>query len=343
MIEAKIEKALQSITLNIDLEADVKKIGLLGASGCGKSMTLKCIAGIEKPDRGRIVLNGRVLFDSVKGINLPVQERKVGYLFQNYALFPNMTAQDNVCAGIREGTRKKKLEKTGQMLEKMGLYEDRKKLPEKLSGGQKQRVALARILVNQPELLLLDEPFSALDRELRLCLEEELRDTIADFQKPIMFVSHDKDEMYRMVEDVAIIHDGEIISYADKKTIYNKPTSVRAATAIGCENISAVRRVSDERIYAAEWGVELRLDAPVREIGHVGIHAENILIGNFENSGSFEVVSMIENPASQILFVKSRNGENPAKLRIERKTDDTTYAIGDEVTLSFPADQLVLI
>ena len=154
-------------------------------------MTLKCIAGIEKPDRGTITLDGRVLFDSEKHINLTPQQQRVGYLFQQYALFPNMTAAQNILCGIRTGSRAEKKEKLAALLRTFRLEGLEKKLPAQLSGGQQQRVALARILASEPQAILLDEPFSALDSYLKWELELELGELLGAFDRPILWVSHE--------------------------------------------------------------------------------------------------------------------------------------------------------
>ena len=155
----EIEKQLGNFHLNVRFQAETETLALLGASGCGKSMTLKCIAGIMTPDRGRIVLNGRVLFDSEAGIDLPPQQRRVGYLFQNYALFPTMTVEKNILCGIRSGSKAEKNAALTATLHRFRLEGLEKRYPAQLSGGQQQRVALARILCTRPEAILLDEPF----------------------------------------------------------------------------------------------------------------------------------------------------------------------------------------
>ena len=152
-------------------------------------MTLKCIAGIEKPDRGTIMLDGRVLFDSEKHINLTPQQRRVGYPFQQYALFPNMTAAQNILCVIRTGSRTEKKETLAALLRTFRLEGLEKKLPAQLSGGQQQRVALARILASEPQAILLDEPFSALDSYLKW--ELELGELLGAFDGPILWVSHE--------------------------------------------------------------------------------------------------------------------------------------------------------
>ena len=196
-LRVNIEKRLGDFRLQVDLATGDGVLGLLGASGCGKSMTLKCIAGIERPDRGYIEVNGRVLFDSDRRIDLSPQKRRTGLLFQNYALFPNMTVYENIRCGVRRDPVGGE-EKVKEIMERFSLTPLKAHYPHQLSGGQQQRVALARILVNEPQLRLLDEPFSALDSQLRFQLEEELRRTIARFGKTVLLVSHNRDEVFRL-------------------------------------------------------------------------------------------------------------------------------------------------
>ena len=194
-----IRKDLGSFRLDVKFEAESGVTCLLGASGCGKSMTLKCIAGIEKPDEGHIELDGRVLYDSEKKIDLPPQQRRVGYLFQNYALFPNMTVRQNILCGLcREKDRSEKERHLREMVNMLQLEGLENHKPHQLSGGQQQRVALARILVSDPRLLLLDEPFSALDGHLRDALKIELRDLLVQFGGTVLMVTHDRTEAYNM-------------------------------------------------------------------------------------------------------------------------------------------------
>ena len=230
-----IEKKLASFDLRMKFEMQDEVLALLGGSGSGKSMTLKCIAGIEKPDKGRIILDGRVLFDSEKHINLKPQDRGVGYLFQQYALFPNMTVHQNIVCGVKGAMKRAGAENSGRSIsktekEKMigdiidlvhlnGLEE---KKPKQISGGEQQRVALARILVNQPDALLLDEPFSALDASLRKNLVRETYNLMKDYGKSVIFVTHDQKEAFRLSESVALIEQGEITRMGKKEDIFER-------------------------------------------------------------------------------------------------------------------------
>ncbi len=205
-----IEKRLGDFRLDVKLEVGNEVLGLVGNSGCGKSLTLRCIAGIEKPDRGRIVLDGVTLFDSEKHVNLTPQKRHTGLMFQNYALFPNMTVRQNIRAGTLrdQQTEQERDRKVSDIMDSFGLSSLAQHYPRQLSGGQQQRTALARILVSEPRILMLDEPFSALDSELKFRMEKEVREVIDRFGKTTLLVSHDRGEAYRLCSRIAMVHEG---------------------------------------------------------------------------------------------------------------------------------------
>ena len=210
MLEVQIYKKLAEFDLDISFQVDDNILGLMGASGSGKSMTLKCIAGIEMPDQGRIVLNGRVLFDSEKKINVPIQKRNVGYMFQSYALFPNMNVYENISVGLRTRKVKDVDIVVQKVMQQFRIFELASRYPKQLSGGQRQRVALARLMAYEPDVLLLDEPFSALDEDLKKDLLQELKSEL-QISKPVIFVSHDKEEVNYLCDLKYKIKQGEII------------------------------------------------------------------------------------------------------------------------------------
>ena len=210
MLEVQIYKKLAEFDLDISFQVDDNILGLMGASGSGKSMTLKCIAGIETPDQGRIVLNGRVLFDSEKKINVPIQKRNVGYMFQSYALFPNMDVYENISVGLRARKVKDVDIVVQKVMQQFRIFELASRYPKQLSGGQRQRVALARLMAYEPDVLLLDEPFSALDEDLKKDLLQELKSEL-QISKPVIFVSHDKEEVNYLCDLKYKIKQGEII------------------------------------------------------------------------------------------------------------------------------------
>ena len=293
-----IQKQLGAFTLNISLETDGGIVGLLGASGCGKSMTLKCIAGIEKPDSGHIELDGTVLFDGKSGINLSPQERRVGYLFQNYALFPNMTVRQNILCGLHReknrAVREEKLQRMLQLLQLEGLEQHR---PHQLSGGQAQRTALARIMVNEPRLLMLDEPFSALDSHLRDKLQLELRRLLADYGREVLLVTHSRDEAYRMCGQIAVLHDGSVLTQQDSRALFDNPRSIPAAVLTGCKNIARARKIGTHEVEVPEWGIRLRTKEPVEAgLQAVGIRAHSFRPEEERNAAPVRWIGEMEEP-----------------------------------------------
>ena len=210
MLEVQIYKKLAEFDLDVSFQVDDNILGFMGASGSGKSMTLKCIAGIETPDQGRIVLNGRVLFDSEKKINVPIQKRNVGYMFQSYALFPNMNVYENISVGLRARKVKDVDIVVQKVMQQFRIFELASRYPKQLSGGQRQRVALARLMAYEPDVLLLDEPFSALDEDLKEDLLRELKSEL-QISKPVIFVSHNKEEVNELCDFKYKIKQGEIV------------------------------------------------------------------------------------------------------------------------------------
>lgn len=253
-----IEKKLGSFTLHAQFETDKGTMALLGASGCGKSVTLKCIAGIMTPDKGRIVLDGETLFDSEKRIDLTPQQRRVGYLFQQYALFPNMTVAQNILCGVRTGTKEERRRRVLEQLHRFRLEGMEKKYPAQLSGGQQQRVALARILVSEPRAILLDEPFSALDSFLKWNLELELSDLLADFGSPILWVSHDLHECYRNCKTVCVMENGMSAPVTDMDTLVRHPSTQSAARLVGCRNFLSAHRC-EGGVQIESWDITVPL------------------------------------------------------------------------------------
>ncbi len=210
MLEVQIYKKLAEFDLDVSFQVDDNILGFMGASGSGKSMTLKCIAGIETPDQGRIVLNDRVLFDSEKKINVPIQKRNVGYMFQSYALFPNMNVYENISVGLRARKVKDVDIVVRKVMRQFQISELASRYSKQLSGGQRQRVALARLMAYEPDVLLLDEPFSALDEDLKEDLLRELKSEL-QISKPVIFVSHNKEEVNELCDFKYKIKQGEIV------------------------------------------------------------------------------------------------------------------------------------
>ncbi len=304
-----IQRRLGGFRLNVQFETRGGVLGLLGPSGCGKSMTLKCISGVERPDRGAIILDGETLFDSDRGVNLPPQRRRIGYLFQNYALFPNMTVRQNILCGLhseRDQTKRKtELEKAVRLCHLEGLEEHR---PYQLSGGQQQRAALARILVNDPRILLLDEPFSALDSHLRDKLQMELRGLLARFGRDAVMVTHSRDEAYHMCSRIAVMESGRLLTVKDTKALFADPGSAAACLLTGCKNIVPARKAGAYEAEASGWGVRFQTIQPVRDdLKAIGIraHSFNPMIG--ANAFPVEYLEEMEEPFERIIVFRYQN------------------------------------
>ncbi len=276
-IDLQIKKGLASFLLDIQFQTASSRIGVLGASGCGKSMALKCIAGIEAPQEGRIQLGGALFFDSSQGINVTPQKRNIGYLFQNYALFPHMTVAQNIAAGLK-GAKAWKKARAEEMMRKFRLLELSGQYPSCLSGGQQQRVALARIMAYQPASILLDEPFSALDVYLQDQLQRELLEMLEGYQGTVILVSHSRDEIYRFSEEILILDQGRNIVSGKTREVFANPIYQEAARLTGCKNFSEIRRMDSHSIEAIDWGCVLRFERPIPpEAGCIGYRAHDFV------------------------------------------------------------------
>lgn len=299
-LEVTIVKRFEGFTLHADFTAGNTAAAILGASGCGKSMTLRCIAGVVKPDSGRIVLDGRVLFDSEKGIDLPPQQRNVGLLFQNYALFPNMTVEQNIlCALKKEKDPAARKAACGSALRAMRLEELAHRLPSELSGGQQQRAALARILAGRPRILMLDEPFSALDSYLREEVEGEVGSLLSNFDGTALLVTHDRDEAYRLCREMIVMDSGEVLRAGTTKEVFADPRRLTAARLTGCKNILPCVRVDEHHVRLTGWERELTVALPVPEgCCAVGIRAHDFApeAADGENRMPVQVGASSENP-----------------------------------------------
>ena len=341
-----IQKNLGDFRLDVQFEGNTETLALLGASGCGKSMTLKCIAGIETPDTGTVVLDGRVLFDSKTKVNLPPQKRKVGYLFQSYALFPNMTVAQNISMGIRRSSRQS--ETIAGYLKTFYLEGTEHLYPRQLSGGQQQRVALARILASEPEMLMLDEPFSALDSYLRWQLELELSQTLKQYNKTTLFVSHSRDEVYRICDTVCVIENGKSEPVVSVKKLFENPGTLASALLSGLKNHSAARRIDDTHVEALDWGMTLACNRNFpQDLRYVGIRAHYIQPGEGANAISCHIVRVIDDVFSTVAMLRPIDApadSGRSLLRIEMPKAEWE-ALNAQSTLTVhvpPADVLLL-
>ncbi|MCQ2454219.1 MAG: ABC transporter ATP-binding protein [Clostridia bacterium] len=261
------------------------------------------MAGIEQPDRGHIELDGVTLFDSDKHINLKPQQRQVGYLFQNYALFPNMTVKQNILCGLHwEKNRTAKENAYAEAVRLFGLEGLEKHKPAQLSGGQQQRVALARILVNRPKLLMLDEPFSALDTHLRMRLQMEMLDVLKNYGGPVLMVTHSRDEAYHMCDHIAVMNQGRLQQSRPTKELFADPQTVPAAVLTGCKNIAPAEKAGEHLLKVPSWGVTLETALPIPEkVTHVGIRAHYFGAKVPQNRFPVALASQMEEPFEWVL------------------------------------------
>lgn len=344
-----IKKELGSFHLRAAFDTDDGVLGLLGASGCGKSMTLKCIAGIEKPDSGHIELNGTVLFDSQRHIDLPPQQRSVGYLFQSYALFPHMTVRQNIQCGFRgiKNSAKRALAEQ-EMIHFMRLEGLENHRPAQLSGGQQQRVALARMLASSPKLLMLDEPFSALDSHLREKLQIELKALLVKYPAPSLMVTHSRDEAYRLCERIALMEDGYLYAPVPTKALFADPGTVTAAAMTGCKNITTAHKTGEYEVFAPAWGVRFQTAAPVRDdLCAIGLRAHYFNTRTQPNRHAVRLGEVIEEPFEMIVPFRYENQQADApdlwwRLPKERRPSGDTAELGiapSNVLLLYPQEE----
>lgn len=246
MIKARIRKHFPpsresaAFTLDVNFEAGPGVCVLFGPSGSGKTVTLDCIAGFTKPAEGRVELDGTVLFDGARGINLPPQQRRCGYVFQNYALFPHMTLRQNLEFAAERLPRLERHRRVSEMLERFRLTDVAGRRPSELSGGQKQRCSIARALVAQPRVILLDEPARGLDQLLRMELYNTLRQVRQTFGTPAVLVTHDLDECFELGDEMVVIHEGLVIQHGTPRSVLQQPANLDVARLLGLFNLLPV-------------------------------------------------------------------------------------------------------
>lgn len=342
-----VEKIFPDFKLSVRLEAEDEVIALLGSSGCGKSLTLKCIAGIETPDRGRIIINDETVFDSERRINIPPQKRRVGFLFQNYALFPTKTVWNNISSVIKK-PKKERDDIVDNIIKSFQLDGVKNLYPSQISGGQQQRVALARMLVSEPRILLLDEPFSALDTHLKWQVEQEIVSVLDEFCGTTIFVSHNRDEAYRISDKIAIMDRGKIESMGAKEDVFKAPKTLAAALLTGCKNISKAEKLGDYHVRALDWGIDLKTESFVHaEVKYVAVRAHHFkqaaaLDGG--NTFSCRVHKTIDEPFEKIIeFSFDTNAEIISRLHFAISREKIGEYDSGEFFLHVPADRIMCL
>ncbi|MDB9391393.1 molybdate ABC transporter permease subunit [Microcystis aeruginosa] len=310
-----IEKYLPGFNLSVTFNCQNQPLGLLGASGSGKSLILRSLAGVETPSRGRIVLNGRILFDSEKGINLPSRQRRIGFVVQNYALFPHLTVAENIAFGLPQKLPTKIIrQQIANQLELVQLPGMENRYPHQLSGGQQQRVAIARALASRPEVLLLDEPFSALDTHLRAQLERQMIKTLSNYDGVTIFVTHNMDEAYRICENLLVMEKGRAIANNSKQKIFERPDSISLAKITSCKNFSRAIIINNQQLKAIDWDVKLHTVSMIPDyLAYTGIRAHQIIFGrDLSNINTFPcwLANAIEGPDRVTLYLKLNQPSN---------------------------------
>ncbi len=290
MLEVKITKRYapsgeREFALDVAFALGEGVTVLFGPSGSGKTTTLRAIAGMVAPDRGRIALDGRIFFDSEAGVNLSIQERRVGFVFQDYLLFPHLTAAANVGYGLRAHSDPARRRRALELLDWAGVAHAAHRRPSELSGGEQQRVALARALASEPSLLLLDEPFSAVDATTRARLLDDIVETQRRSRIPFLYVTHSPADAVRAAGTALILDAGKIVQEGNPAEVFNAPQSLAAARAVGDVNIvPGVVATSDaaEGVSTVAAGA-CRIVIPYRALAEgarvtLGIPADDIIV-----------------------------------------------------------------
>ncbi|MEG4007036.1 molybdate ABC transporter permease subunit [Microcoleus sp. Pol11C1] len=312
-----IFKPLSCFALDVGFDIGPEVLGILGASGSGKSMTLRCIAGLETPRSGKIAVNGRVLFDSAQGINVASKDRRIGFLFQNYALFPHLSVAQNIAFGLQHLSESEQKIRVKEQLISVQMSGLENRYPHELSGGQQQRVALARAIAPSPDLLLLDEPFSALDTHLRSQLEGELMQTLANYRGITLFVSHNLEEVYRVCKNLLVLAEGRPIAFDTKENIFDRPPNFTVAQLTGCKNFSAAKPIAETLVEAIDWGCTLTVVEPIpKSLVSVGIRAHQLIFVSGcdrENTFACWIASTVESPHRVTLYLKLHSPPNDSQ------------------------------
>ncbi len=337
----------------LEVPADAATVTILfGPSGAGKTTVLRCLAGLEKPTKGRIVFNGELWFDAARGVAVPPQRRSVGYLPQEPALFPRLSVRDNVLYGLRNLGKQERSLRAQDMLEAFHLIDFQNRQPHELSGGQKQRVALARALARSPRFLLLDEPLSALDVPTRAELQLEIRGILRRFGTPAIAVTHDWTMALSLGDELAVLGAGGILQTGPPEEVFSRPANLEVAAAVGVETIVPCRleqradgmvslRAGKHRIFAVDNGLDCSEfyaclrgeDVTIEKGEHARSSARNHLLGIVR-----EIV-----PSGSLRKVTVDVGFRMTALVTRKALEDLALADGTEVAASFKASAVHLI
>lgn len=356
----KAEKPSFSMHCSFDASSDF--IVLFGCSGSGKTTALRCIAGLEKPDAGSIRINDIIYFDSTKNINLPPQKRKIGYMFQENALFPHMNVRQNIEFGLKGLNPMEKKERVNEMLDLVGIEELEFAYPDELSGGQKQKVALARALAPDPEVLLLDEPFSSLDTVVRLKLRKELRTIQKRLGIPVIFITHDPVEAFTMADRMVVFDDGRVQQKGSPEDVFYHPKSRYVAELVGFSNLfdDAVVEGHGQRAECTFlWSLGTEITAPyIERIAgdrvSWGIRPENIELVDRRNIHTIRkedrknlfngtIMNVVNKGTSRIMSLILKESEDVLKVEVANYAfDSLKLETGDECMVRLRTSDMIV-
>ena len=327
-IKVDISSKLDKFQASFSFESDKKHIGVLGESGAGKSLLLKFLGGIYNPDQGEIWLDDKCLYSTEKKINVRPQNRNIAYMFQNYALFPTMSVRDNIEIVVK-GSKEEKKSKADRLLAKFHIEELAHRKPGELSGGQQQRVALARVLAYEPAVILLDEPFSALDQGLKEILQLELEDMLKDFTGNVIMVSHSMDELYKFSDQLIVVSQGQIVEMGEKEELFYNPKTVKAAKLLGVNNILTTKSLENNLVEIEQWNVSIDLKAKdLRNVNCIGIRDDGFIPVwdqlDDENLIDIDVVNTYETMNQVKVFFKV-HGSSETRIKNTFILDRKTY------------------
>ncbi len=350
MIEVSIVKKFSNISLNFSFKTDKLKSVIFGSSGSGKSSLLKMIAGFYNPNQGFIKVNGSDFYNSQKNISMPINKRNIGYLTQEYTLFPHMSVMENIVYGLKAKNLDIEEEKIYRLAENLKIENKLNEYPANLSGGEKQRVALARAIVIKPFLLLLDEPFSALDKPVRESLREIVSDIVTQMKIPTLFVTHDIEEAFIFADDILLVDDGSIIEYGNKDDVFNNPNSVKSAEILDFKNIWKIKHNADNSVVLETNDNLICKNNAMSKFKYCCIKPENIMIlredmanKDKENKISGYIFS-IHNRGDYIKVVfKSHTSSLFAEIKIPSHAVHKMDLIkGKKITISLKKESLIL-
>ncbi|MDW7731105.1 MAG: ABC transporter ATP-binding protein [Methanolobus sp.] len=349
-----------AFTLDAKFETGDELVVLFGRSGSGKTTALQCISGLLEPNGGKIIVNDKVYFDCHKRINLPVQQRSLGYVFQNYALFPHMDVKKNIAYGLRGWTEDEKEKRVREMLQLLHIEGLENNYPSQLSGGQKQRVALARALAPKPDILLLDEPFSALDMVVRMKLREKIKEIQRELGIPVLFITHNHVEAFTIADKIVIFHDGRVQQIGTPEEVFYKPKNRHVAELVGMSNIfedavvvevdksSGTALLQSEEMRVRIENPELKKDEKMSW----GIRPENlrILQMNEDRIGTQEnnifdasVKSIVNKGSSKVIALEIKEHRNLLIAEVANQfLENTQLDIGNECRLAIDKSRIVV-